>query len=347
MPKIGVFMFQDFGYPAYMESARLAEESGFDIFGLIDSTDAYSDYCPWAGLVAVDTSKILVGPWVTNPLTRHPRVTANHMLTIHELSRGRAVLGLGTGANAVRTLGWEPAKHSVMREAMETFRNKFKEKKADIPIYVGTGGPLNTKMAMQMADGIIGAGVGGIHSSAEGVLAGIEHLKAMAKEVGRDFNTLSIKFQVGFAISHNRKEAIEEMKWSVSSMMRGIFVERERRSTIQPSTLPPDLEHFREEARRVGEAYDWFDHMRSHSPNGQLARHAQASDELVEAVGLLAGTPAEVLPRFKTLWQAASSMPNVGMIIQPHGSKGGRKRSFDLFVKEILPKLRSQRLLHK
>ncbi|MBI4298769.1 MAG: LLM class flavin-dependent oxidoreductase [Chloroflexi bacterium] len=333
MTKIGVFMFHDFGYPAFVESAKLAEKNGFEIFGLIDSTDAYSDYCAWDGLVAVNTSKILVGPWVTNPLTRHPRVTANHMLTLHELSKGRAILGLGAGANAVRTIGWEPARHSVMREAMDIFRNKFREKKADIPIYVAGGGPLNTKMALQLADGIINVGGSSHRPSDEKVLADLESLKARAKEVGRDFSTLEVRVGLGFAISHNRREAIEEMKWPVSNMIKGIFQERS-------SPLPPELERFREEAQMV-EAYDWFDHMRSHTPDGQLARHARmVSDELVAALGLPAGTPKELLPRFKALWQAVSSMPNVGLVITPHGSKGGRKRSFELFVKEILPRLK-------
>ncbi|MBI4298622.1 MAG: LLM class flavin-dependent oxidoreductase [Chloroflexi bacterium] len=336
MPKIGVFMFHDFGYPAFVESAKLAEKNGFEIFGLIDSTDAYSDYCAWDGLVAVNTSRIRVGPWVTNPLTRHPRVTANHMLTIHELSKGRAILGLGAGDNAVRSMGAEPAKHSVMREAMEVFRSKFKEKKADIPIYVASGGPLSNKMALQLADGIIGTGWGGggVRSSPEEVLAGLERLKARAKEVGRDFSTLQVTVGLSFAMSHNRKEAIEEMKWSVSSMMKGIFVQGR-------STFPPELERFQEEGKKVGEAYDYFNHMRSYTPEGQLARHAHASDELVKALNLPAGTPEELLPRFKSLWQAISSMPNVSLVITPHGGKGGRKRSFELFVNEVLPKLRT------
>ncbi|MBI4298630.1 MAG: LLM class flavin-dependent oxidoreductase [Chloroflexi bacterium] len=332
MPKIGMFMFQDFGYPAYVESARLAEESGFDIIGLIDSTDAYSDYCAWDGLVAVNTSKILVGPWVTNPLTRHPRVTANHMLTIHELSKGRAVLGVGAGANAIRTLGWQPAKPSVTREAVNVFRSKFKEKRVDIPIYMAAGGPLNTRLALQMADGVISPG--GARGGPEGILKGVEQLSATAKEVGRDLSALPIKVQIGLALSYNSKEAIEEIKGALAVGLRNVD---------QHSILPPALEPFREEAQRVGEAYDSFDHMRSYTPEGRLARHAQLmSDELAHVLGGgMAGTPEEVLPRFKTIWQAVSHVPNVGLILQPHGGKGGRKRSFELFIKEILPKLRS------
>ncbi|MBI4299129.1 MAG: LLM class flavin-dependent oxidoreductase [Chloroflexi bacterium] len=330
MPSIDVFMMQDLEYQAYMESAKLAEKSGFENFWLIDSTDAYTDYCAWDSLIAVNTSRIRIGPGVTNPITRHPRVTANHMLTLNELSKGRAILGLGTGDNAVRSMGWSPVSHSVMREAMEIIRNKFRERRADIPIYVAIGGPLNTKMALQLADGVIG-GVG-LREGPDGLIRGLERLKAAAKEAGRDFSNLPVKLNYGFAISHNRKEAIEEMRWSVSTLMRGIFV----RGT---SALPTHLERFREEAKRIGESYDYFNHMRTHTLGGQLARHSLASDELVEAVGLPAGTPEDFLPRFKSLWQAISPMPNVGFFLVPHGDKGGRKRTLELFVREVLPKL--------
>ncbi|MBI4298741.1 MAG: LLM class flavin-dependent oxidoreductase [Chloroflexi bacterium] len=332
MPKIDADIWQDLTYADYVYVAKLAEDHGFENFWLIDSTDAYDDYCAWDSLVAINTSRMRIGPNVTNPLTRHPRVTANHMLTLHELSKGRAILGIGAGDNAVRSMGEKPASASVLREAVEIIRAKFKERKADIPIHVAAVAPLNTKMALQLADGIMG-GVGG-GTTAEGVSTGLQRLKDRAKEVGRDFGTLKVEVAVQFAVSHNRKEALEEMKGPVSAMMKGIFVQRSR-------TLPPELERFREEAKRAGEAYDYFDHLRSYTREGKLARHAQlVSDELVEAAGMLAGTPQEVLPRMKAIWQAISPFPNVSLAFRPRGVRAKRKRSFDLLVKEILPKLK-------
>ena len=243
MPKVDLFMFQDFGYPAYVESAKLAEQHAFENFWLIDSTDAYSDYCAWASLVAVNTSQLRIGPGVTNPLTRHPRVTANHILTIHELSKGRAILGLGAGDNAVRSMGWKPATASVMREAMEVFRRKFKEKKADIPIYVAVGGPMNTEMAFQKADGIIGVGGGGISSGPEGLLNGLERLKLVARKAGRNFSSIPIRVSVAFAMSYNKKEALEEIKGPLARMMHGIFVQRR-------STFPPNYSVSRQRPKR-------------------------------------------------------------------------------------------------
>src|SRR5437773_12085676 len=132
---------QDIPVPRYLEMARLAEASGCENLWLIDGQDVFPD--PWAtaALCAVNTSRIRIGPGVTNPVTRHPRVTANAMLTIHELSGGRGILGLGAGDNAVRTLGRGPAKVAELRAAVDICREKFREHGPDSPIDAAAGGP--------------------------------------------------------------------------------------------------------------------------------------------------------------------------------------------------------------
>lgn len=49
------------------------------------------------GALAVGSSRILLGPGVTNPYTRYPAVTATAIATLDEASEGRAFLGLGAG----------------------------------------------------------------------------------------------------------------------------------------------------------------------------------------------------------------------------------------------------------
>jgi len=39
---------------------------------------------------------------VTNPYLRHPAITAVTAMTVHELSRGRAILGIGPGGGIAR-----------------------------------------------------------------------------------------------------------------------------------------------------------------------------------------------------------------------------------------------------
>src|SRR5499433_4258394 len=141
MVKCDLFLMQDIPHPQYIEMVQLAEAAGCEHVWVIDGQDVFPD--PWAtaALLAVNTDRVRIGPGVTNPLTRHPRVTANAILTIHELSGGRGILGLGAGDNAVRTLGWKPAKLAELREAVLICREKFRQHRAEIPIYVAGGGP--------------------------------------------------------------------------------------------------------------------------------------------------------------------------------------------------------------
>lgn len=53
---------------------------------------------PILALVAEHTERLLVGPDVTHPYLVHPAVTAQNVAALDELSRGRAVLGVGRGS---------------------------------------------------------------------------------------------------------------------------------------------------------------------------------------------------------------------------------------------------------
>jgi 5,10-methylenetetrahydromethanopterin reductase len=317
--KLDLFLMQDVPYPDFIEMAQLAEEHGFEDLWLIDGQDVFPD--PWttAALCAVNTSRIRIGPGVTNPLTRHPRVTANAMLTVHELSGGRGVLGLGAGDNAVRTMGWKPASVSVMREAVEICREKFKRNSAEIPIYIAAGGPRMTAYALSAADGIIVAG-GGTPQDLRRVVGRVE---AGAKETGRDMTAVPVFYTLGFAISHDRQEALDDARGAIARLVRD-FVDGSQ-------SYPPELENLRSEVERVAGAYDYASHLKSHVPHSRMV-----SDALVEAYGL-AGTPQEVTPKFKALWREAAGL-DLTFYLRADGR--GKKRSFELFVREVLPELR-------
>ena len=325
MPKLDLFLFQDVPYPGFVEMAELADEHGFKNLWLIDSTDVYPSLYATAALCAVNTSQIRIGPGVTNPRTRHPRVTANDILTVHELSEGRAILGLGSGDHAVKTLGWRRANVQELNEAVEIWRGKFREKGADIPIYVAIGGPKINSFAFTQADGIIGGG----GNTPEKLRRGLERIKAGAKEAGRDFKKIPWVAGFGFAIAYDRQVALDDMRGPLARGLKGMSVDL-------PQNWPTHLEHLRADAEKVGKAYDYMNHMKSHVPHAELV-----TDALVEEFGM-AGTPDEVLPKMKALWDEAVRMEEEGVDITfnvtPAGR--GRKRSFDLFIHEILPQLR-------
>ena len=78
---------------AFAQTARMIEASGFDGIGVVDTqnlaADPYSQLC----LAAHATKHLKLRTWVTNPVTRHPAVTASAIATVQAESGGRAVLG--------------------------------------------------------------------------------------------------------------------------------------------------------------------------------------------------------------------------------------------------------------
>jgi 5,10-methylenetetrahydromethanopterin reductase len=86
-----------------VELAMEAERLGFERCWIYDEGLATRDVYVTMAAVATRTRTIKIGTGITNPYTRHPASTAGAIATIHELSGGRAFLGLGAGGSL--TLG--------------------------------------------------------------------------------------------------------------------------------------------------------------------------------------------------------------------------------------------------
>ena len=90
-------------------AATAAEEDGYDVVLLPDSQNLYGDPYTELALVAKATSRIRLGTGVTNPVTRHPAVTAASIFSVHVESGGRAILGMGRGHSSLGHIGRQPA----------------------------------------------------------------------------------------------------------------------------------------------------------------------------------------------------------------------------------------------
>jgi 5,10-methylenetetrahydromethanopterin reductase len=94
---------------ASARQAERAEAAGFDGILMVDSQNLAGDPYVALALAAHATSKLKLGTGVTNPVTRHPAVTAAAIATVQGESRGRAQLGIGRGDSALAYLGRAPA----------------------------------------------------------------------------------------------------------------------------------------------------------------------------------------------------------------------------------------------
>jgi alkanesulfonate monooxygenase SsuD/methylene tetrahydromethanopterin reductase-like flavin-dependent oxidoreductase (luciferase family) len=151
-------------------SAELADRMGFSTFWVLDSHLLFHEVYTLLGALAVSTTSIRLGTAVTNPLTRHPTVTAAAFSTLAELSGGRASLGISVGDSALKSMNLAPATMSVLADTVALCRTllagdpaSFAEGKTaqlrhvgpGVPIYVAATGPKMLQLAGRIADGVI------------------------------------------------------------------------------------------------------------------------------------------------------------------------------------------------
>ena len=103
-----------------VDRARIAEANGYSAVWLADER-FYREVYTCLGQIAAHTTKVLVGPSVTDPYSRHPALTA--IATLDEISCGRAILGIGAGISGFAELQIDRRKPArAMREAIAVIR---------------------------------------------------------------------------------------------------------------------------------------------------------------------------------------------------------------------------------
>lgn len=147
-----------------------AEQGGFDYAWIPDTQLLEREVWAVLGAAAPRTSRIILGPNVTNPLTRHASVTACGAATLDEATAGRFMLGLGSGDSALRVMGQRVARLDEIRDCIAVMRElwtkRFVERDGarfrlqfgsgrQIPIYLAATGPKMLQLAGEIADGVI------------------------------------------------------------------------------------------------------------------------------------------------------------------------------------------------
>jgi 5,10-methylenetetrahydromethanopterin reductase len=108
------------GFPGLADQqAERAEAAGFDGIQFVDSQNLAGDSYVTLALAARATDKLKLATGVTNPVTRHPAVTAGAIAAVQAVSGGRAQLGIGRGDSALAHLGRAPAPVAVFERYVE------------------------------------------------------------------------------------------------------------------------------------------------------------------------------------------------------------------------------------
>ena len=131
--------FWHFGRPSVSDietTAREVEALGFDGMVLTDSQNLSPDTYVALTLAARATRRLMLGPGVTNPLTRHPAVTAGAVASLQSVSDGRAVLGIGRGDSSLFNIGERPVGVAAFAEYVSTVQRYLRGEPVQYADYV-------------------------------------------------------------------------------------------------------------------------------------------------------------------------------------------------------------------
>ena len=284
--------------------AALAERAGFEMLGIVDSQSVSADAYVALAVAAQHTERIRLGPAVTNPITRHPVVTANAMATLDRLSGGRAFMGLGAGDSAVFTLGLRPARLAELeRTALELQRLTAGRRVVRdggpvqitgatrrIPLYLAADGPRAHQLAGRVADGaFIGSGL-----TAPDVATSRAEIAAGARAADRAPETIDTWWLVKANVADSRDTAIEEIKGTLVSSGNRVF-----RAIAPPVALHEAIEE-------IHRGYDPLAHAAlDAAANGRLSDRAEVTSYLAERFAI-AGTPDDCVAQVERAWRAGA-----------------------------------------
>ncbi|MFI1721397.1 TIGR03842 family LLM class F420-dependent oxidoreductase [Streptomyces sp. NPDC020489] len=150
---------------------KRAERNGFTYGWTFDSAVLWQEPFVIYSQILANTTKLTVGPMVTNPGTRTWEVTASTFATLNDMFGNRTVCGIGRGDSAMRVAGRTPNTLARISEAMKVIRALGSGQEADLggtvvrfpwikedarlPVWMAAYGPKALKMTGEEADGFI------------------------------------------------------------------------------------------------------------------------------------------------------------------------------------------------
>lgn len=270
-------LFAGDAFSDWREYVQTADTCGFWGLGIGDSQSIYMDVYVRCAVAAMTTRNVHFGPWVTNPLTRHPAVTAGAIASVDQLSGGRAFLGIGTGDSAMANVSLRPSTVAYMEDYVRAVKDmlargeaRWSEQKLKlaigqrpVPIYVAASGLKTVRMAGRIADGVV-IGMGVLPEIVRDALAQLEE---GAREAGRKVEDIDVWWAVMANLAEDDNSALNEIKNSLVTRANQAF-----RFTTQGKHLPPEYEPA---IRRIHAEYNALEHAKF-GPS----HHASLCDDL-------------------------------------------------------------------
>jgi probable F420-dependent oxidoreductase len=315
-----------------IELMRLAESHGFEYAWTYDSHVLWQESMPTLALAADQTSKIKLGHMVTNPGTREPTVLASAYATLHDISNGRMVMGIGRGDSARRVIGQQPVKMAEFEAALRIIKDLMNGRKVDwngkeleltwalkepqIPLYVAGYGPKALAVAGRVGDGVI------IQLADPAIIQWImSTARASAEKEGRDPDALECIIGAPSKVSDDLAQAREEVRWFPAMVSNHVMDLIERYGW--DSDIPSELTDF-VKARKF---YDYKDHSRVGAAHGEFV-----TDEICDRFCVI-GTAEDCTKKLHELESVGVDQFNVYLMTN------AQEETLEAYGRDIIPQL--------
>jgi probable F420-dependent oxidoreductase len=316
MLSFGVCFMADPPVSRVVELTKLAEDSGFDHAWIWDSHVLWQEVYPIFALQAAATSRIRLGPCVTNPATRDPTVTASALATLTEISGGRMDCGIGRGDSARRVIGKPPVTIDRLEDSIRLIRDlaagreveyegtktQLKWATGELPIWVAAYGPKALRLAGRVGDGVI-------LQLADPYLIEwfLRYVREGAEEAGRRFEDVKVMAAAPAYVTDDLAHARDQVRW-FPALVSNHVVDLVKR--YEPADLPRAFVDY----IAARDHYDYSDHGRTG------AEHASfVPDDVVDRFCVI-GTAGDCAAKLSELESVGVHQFNIySMVDDPAG----------------------------
>jgi probable F420-dependent oxidoreductase len=332
MLSFGVTVLPDPPYQRLVELLKLAESHGFEYGWTYDSHVLWQESIPLLALAAAATERIRLGHCVTNPGTRDPTVLASAYATLHDISNGRMVMGIGRGDSARRYIGQQPVKVAeferrlgMIKDFMNGREVQWNDKELqlkwvrpelpEIPMHVAGYGPKALAVAGRVGDGVV------IQLADPAIIQWImSTARAAAEEAGRDSDALECIVSAPSHISDDIAAGRDQVRWFPAMVSNHVMDLVERYG--YDSEIPSELTDF-VKARKF---YDYNQHSRVGAAHGEFV-----TDEICDRFCVL-GNPDQATAKLKELKSVGVNQFNIYLMTE------GQEETLGAYGSEIIPR---------
>lgn len=306
---IGVTFQTDPPARRVVELAVEAEKLGFTHVWTFDSHILWQEPYTIYSLILNATERIKVGPFVTNPATRDPSVTASLFATLNDTFGNRTVCGIGRGDSSRRVLGRPPTTLARTEEAIHIIKELAEGRSISAPngevsipwvkdgqldVWMAGYGPKALEVAGRVADGFI-------LQLADPVILkwSIEQVHKAAEAAGRDPEQLTICVAAPAYVTDDIDHAREQCRWFGGMVGNHVadIVSRYGKEIDAPKELIDYIEG------RKG--YDYSHHGKASNPDVDFV-----PDEIVDRFCVL-GTAEDHIAKIRELEEIGAHQFNV------------------------------------